>query len=73
MVGERIRALRKQRGLSQYQLAKAAQVSQGLIWQLEANRKGPGLRTLVRIARALSVSLDQLLPVVSEPKQEVQQ
>lgn len=70
MIGERLKALRKERQMSQYDLARAAHVSQGLIWQIEANRKNPGLHTLLRLATALSVSPDQLLPVVSNLEQE---
>lgn len=66
MIGKRLRALREQRGMSQYELANAARVSQGLIWQLEADRKNPGLETLLRLAQALSVSPEELLPVVSK-------
>lgn len=54
------------RGLSQYELARAANVSQGLIWQIEAGRKTPRLKTLLRLAEALSVSPEELLPVVSK-------
>lgn len=70
MIGERLKALREARQMSQYDLARAARVSQGLIWQIEANRKNPGLRTLLRLANALSVSPEQLLPVVSNVGQE---
>lgn len=70
MIGKRLKALRERRGLSQYELARAAQVSQGLIWQIEAGRKNPGLETLLRLAQALSVSPEELLPVVSKEEQE---
>ncbi|ULR41372.1 helix-turn-helix domain-containing protein [Thermus sp. NEB1569] len=66
MIGERLRELRLKRGLSQYELARAANVSQGLIWQIEAGRKTPRLKTLLRLAEALSVSPEELLPVVSK-------
>jgi transcriptional regulator with XRE-family HTH domain len=70
MIGKRLKALRAERNMSQYDLANAAGVSQGLIWQLEANRKNPGLKTLLRLAQALSVSPEELLPVVSKNKPE---
>jgi transcriptional regulator with XRE-family HTH domain len=69
MIGQRLRAIREQRQLSQGELARAAGVSQGLIWQIEANRKNPGIQTLLRLAEALSVSPEQLLPVVAERKE----
>lgn len=70
MIGKKLKILRTKRNMSQYDLANAAGVSQGLIWQLEANRKNPGLETLLRLAQALSVSPEELLPVVSKNKLE---
>ena len=66
MIGERLRELRLKRGLSQDELARRANVTQGLIWQIEAGRRTPSLRTLLRLAEALSVSPEELLPVVSK-------
>ncbi len=59
--GEKIRRLRKNKGWSQIDLARIAWIDQGTISALERNAKG-GLRidTLVRIARALGVSIDGL-------------
>ena len=60
--GSAIRRLRKNKGWSQMDLARIAWVDQGSISQLERNAKS-GLRTdtLVRLARALGVSTDDLL------------
>ena len=65
-IGERIKEMRLKRGLSQGELARRAGLTQGFIWQVEAGRKEPGKRALIALARALSVSLDELLPVVNE-------
>jgi transcriptional regulator with XRE-family HTH domain len=65
-IGERIEEIRLKRGLSQGELAKRTGLTQGFIWQVEAGRKEPGKRALVALARALSVSLDELLPVVTQ-------
>jgi len=66
-IGERIEEMRLKRGLSQGELAKCTGLTQGFIWQVvEAGRKEPGKRALVALSRALSVSLDELLPVVTQ-------
>ena len=70
--GAKIRRLRKNKGWSQFDLARVSWVDQGTISQLETNRKN-NLRadTLVRLARALGVALDELFvpadPSVVEP------
>ena len=58
-IGQRIRQLRKKRGLSQPALANRAGVSQGTISQLETNPTQQS-KHLVAIARALDVSVDWL-------------
>ncbi|MQA97161.1 MAG: cupin domain-containing protein [Streptosporangiales bacterium] len=60
MVGSRIRALRAARGLTVAQLAEAAEVSTGLISQVERNLADPSLETLRRVARVLDVPLFSL-------------
>jgi DNA-binding XRE family transcriptional regulator len=53
---------RKKRGLSQATLAKTVGVAQGFISEIESGRKIGDVRTLGAIARALSVTLDDLAP-----------
>jgi transcriptional regulator with XRE-family HTH domain len=60
-VGERVRQARKQRGLSQTQLAEAAQVSPSHISDLENGKKTIGLDIFMRITEALQVSADSIL------------
>lgn len=55
-----IKAWRKQRELSQMDLARAAGCSEGLIAQIETGRRQPGLTNAVGIARALGVELGAL-------------
>lgn len=69
--GERIRALRKQRGLNQDQLAELASLNRVTVAKYEAGRVEPGAQALVRIADALEVSTDTLLgrsDEICEPK-----
>lgn len=72
--GERIRALRKQRGLNQDQLAELASLNRVTVAKYEAGRVEPGAQALARIADALEVSTDALLgrteeiPEASKPR-----
>ena len=59
--------LRKERGLSQAQLATLAGVTPSAISQAEAGSRGLSLDTLVTLTDALGVSLDYLLNAVPEP------
>ncbi len=52
---------RKRRGMTQQQLAVAAEIPQGYYSQLEAGKKRGAPDTLKRIAAALRVSLDELV------------
>ena len=49
-IGERIRTVRKRRGMTQEQLAEAANLSVPYISHLERGFKRPSLETLVRLA-----------------------
>ena len=56
----RIKALRKEKGVTQILLAKLAEVSQPYINDLENNRRGAKPETYKRIADALGVNVDDL-------------
>lgn len=60
-VGERVRSLRGERGLSQERLARAADVSTSTIRRLELTGELPHTTTLIAVARALGVSVDALV------------
>jgi len=55
-----IRALRIQRGLKQYQLAKLIGVRQGRISDYESGKKSPSVERLPVIAAALGVEIGDL-------------
>ena len=59
-LGQRIRAAREALGESQVSLALAAGISQGYLSQLEQDEREPALSIAARLARALSISLDEL-------------
>jgi transcriptional regulator with XRE-family HTH domain len=56
-IGDRIRFLPKQAGLTLNQLAEMADIDGGFINCIENGKKTPSLRTLGKIARALNVSI----------------
>lgn len=61
MMGYRIREIRERRNLTQEQLAKMSGVSRTTIWSLETNcAKSTTSKTLLRIAAALGVTVDQI-------------
>lgn len=60
-IGRAIRTTRKERGLSQRDLAERAGVSHGAVGHYEAGRNDPNVQTLVRIARALGVGVGFLV------------
>lgn len=59
--GLRLRAIRTAKGLSQERLGEATGLSTNYIGEMERGLKAPGLGVLVRLARALDVSLHELL------------
>jgi transcriptional regulator with XRE-family HTH domain len=65
----RIRLLRKERGLSQESLALASGLNIAYIGNIERCLKCPTIDTLNRIASALNVSLSELL-YFDEPKED---
>lgn len=56
-VGARVRALRRERGLTIEQLAAATGLTKGFISQLERDRTAPSLASIARICDALGVRL----------------
>lgn len=59
--GDKIRDLRKERGLNQDQLAELASLNRVTVAKYESVRVEPGAHALARIADALEVSADVLL------------
>lgn len=60
-LGKNIHSYRKRADLTQAQLAEKTEYSDSYIGQLENARTKPSLEAIVRIASALSVTVDQLL------------
>ena len=60
-MGQRIRRLREERGLSQAALAAKAKITREYVNKLEAGRYDPTLGVVQRLAKALGVSLADLV------------
>lgn len=59
--GEKMQLLRKERGLTQAELAEQLFVSRAAVFKWESGRGYPGIDSLKAIAKYFSVSLDSLL------------
>lgn len=60
-VGENIRNIRKQVGLTQAYVAEQAGVTQAMLCQIERGTRNPSLQLGVEIAKILNCSLESLL------------
>jgi len=60
LLGERIRALRNQRGLSQEQLALKADLTPSFIGQIERGLKSPTITSIEKIVNALDVKFEDI-------------
>jgi transcriptional regulator with XRE-family HTH domain len=70
--GARLRAARRQRGLSTHDVERMAKVTARHIWRLEAGKR-PNVAavTLARIALAVEVDINYLLGLTDDPTQKV--
>jgi transcriptional regulator with XRE-family HTH domain len=62
LIGEKLRAVRQERGMSLRELAHRAQVSASMLSQIETGKVFPSVRSLYTIADALGVSVDYFFP-----------
>lgn len=69
--GERIRAIRKEKGMTQKQVADRCGMADSAIRKYESGRQNPKLDTLKKIADALEVSIDVLLDIKPLPSQDI--
>lgn len=72
-VGERIREIREDHGITQDQLAERAGLSKGFLSDVENSKRNIGSKNLLQLANVLGASVDYLLrgevrnPSVHEP------
>lgn len=67
VVGKRLEALRKARGMSQRELADILGVTNYTISAYENDRSEPGDEMKIQLARLFDVSMDYLLGLVNQP------
>ncbi|PWA12697.1 transcriptional regulator [Pueribacillus theae] len=68
IIGERIRNFRKDKGLSQEELAHMSKLHSTYIGQLERGEKNATLESIEKVANALNISLETLFRI-SQPRQ----
>ncbi len=60
-LGENLKRIRTEKNISQGDIAKELGVDRGFISTIENGKTNPTLATITKLAKALSVSSDQLL------------
>lgn len=60
-IGNNIRALRTERGLSQFQLNVDAELSKNQIGRIERGERNVKITTLYKIAQALEVNIGEII------------
>lgn len=59
-IGKRIKELRELNGLTQEKLAEKTGLSLDYIGKIEVNINKPGLKTLIKISRALNIHIKEI-------------
>ncbi len=67
MIGERLQELRKDKGLSQDDIAKILGVSHYTVSSYECNRSDPDDKSKIKLAKLFDVSIDYLIGLIDEP------
>ena len=60
-IGERIRAIRKEKNLKQGELARKLKMTSAQLCRIEGSKNAPSIKTLARIAKALDMTLAELM------------
>lgn len=68
-IGENIKKYRKEKGMTQEELAKKCGLSKNGLWNYENNRREPTIDVLIKISDALEVSLFDILGDKIDKKQ----
>jgi len=62
MIGDNIRKVRKKNGMSQEKLARRADISLNTLTKIESGfAKKPTIQTVIKLAKALEISIDDLV------------
>ena len=65
-LGRKVKSLRLHRRLTIEQLGRRADVSKSMLSMIEAGRRAPSIRLLLRLAKSLNVSAKELLEDVRD-------
>jgi transcriptional regulator with XRE-family HTH domain len=65
-IGEALKAIRKERGLSQEDVALGSELDRSYISEMERNLKSPSLTTIVKLSIVLEVTPDYLVKKATE-------
>lgn len=68
-IGDRLKTLRKEAGLSQKQVAELLNMSKPIVSQYESNQRLPSVPKLIRFSRFYKASLDYICENVDEKGQ----
>ena len=60
-LGDNIRRIRLAKGMTQGDLCRKLEVDRGYMSNVESGKKNPTLSTIERIAKALNVSIEELM------------
>lgn len=66
VLGERVRELRRKRGLTQVEFSERCGVPQSRISAIENGSRVPNVETVLRLARALNCKVSTLMSVFDE-------
>ena len=68
LIGKRIEAIRKERGMTRYRLAQETGISAGTIKNIEIGKQNPAATYLLAICKALDVETDYILGISSDDR-----
>jgi len=71
LLGSKIRTLRKERGLTQEELAELCEISMSFMGHIERGTRKMSLETFDRICRELQCSSDELLGLGFVPREDI--
>lgn len=71
-LGNKLRSLREQSGMSRSELANAVQVTTPAIYHLERGIRKPSFEMLVKLSKLFSISADELTSMSTDELAEVE-
>lgn len=66
VIGERLRRVRNEKGLSQKEVAEELGISKPIVSQYESGQRTPSVSKLIKLSKFYKVSLDYLCGCVDE-------